>query len=227
MRKFRLRITMLVCICFGIFMLCERGEGARGNTNLADENASEIEYDCTNFIMSSLADTSECMLCGSDNNSIIHYLCGRNDLGIICLNSWNVLELYIHDPESSEQPIISSLCTGKEGCKISRTNHVSRGIAQVSICLGAESFLDVEKVGKSVCQDCLNRLIEITGNYDLEAEPDKMYDLCLYDFQTKKFYPLQPTNKEYYVRDYYIHIDYSDEHIEVTSIYAPETGREK
>lgn len=227
MKNYRIRVAAFVFFGLGIFVLSRFLVGAGIGLHFESGYFTKVEQKDIDSVLSSLMDVSECFLCGKGKQGIMKYFRNRDDLGIVCLNSWNVFEMNIRDLESLEQPIVSSLCTGKKGCKFSRTNHVSRGIAQVNICLGEESFFDIEKMGKSLCQDCLNRLIETTESYGLEAEPEKMYDLCLYDFQTQKLYSLQPANKGYYVRDYYIHIDYSGEHMEVIGVYAPETGRKK
>lgn len=174
-----------------------------------------------NLAESSLDNESECFFCGTDGRSIMQYLRGRDDLGIICLNSGNILEMQVCGTASQELPIFSSMGTGEHGCRFSRSNYAGRGISEVSISLGEKSYLMIESLRERLCQDCLDKvaeMIERCGSQEGEEEP---YDLCMVDFQTQELYPLQRSRTSYLVRDYYIHIDYSDSQIDMTAVFVP------
>ncbi len=89
------------------------------------------------------------------------------------------------------------------------------------------SYLNIEKVKGRLCQDCLDRIIEMAENYCLPQWSERPYDLCIVDFQTKELYPLQQSIKDYLIRDYYVHIDCSDDQIRVLAAYTPEKRQGK
>ena len=46
---------------------------------------------------STLADPAECYLCGNHNRSLMSMFRGRDDLGVICVNDWYVMDMQIRN----------------------------------------------------------------------------------------------------------------------------------
>ena len=58
--------------------------------------------------------------------------------------------------------------------------------------------------------------------YGLGNETAKSRDLCLVDFRTLELYSLQGDYISYYVRDYYVQVnDSNEEKVKISAIYAP------
>ena len=111
--------------------------------------------------------------------------------------------------------------TGEGGDFFSSTQTPSRGISTVEVSYGEDSILDVEKAKAILCQDCLDKLLSVMETYGPEGEEPKPRDLCLVDFQTQELYSLQEQYASYYIRDYYVRLDQTDDGMEVEAVYAP------
>ena len=111
--------------------------------------------------------------------------------------------------------------TGEGGDFFSSTQTPSRGISTVEVSYGEDSILDVEKAKTTLCQDCLDKLLAVMETYGPEGEEPKPWDLCLVDFQTLELYSLQEQYASYYIRDYYVRLDQTDDGMEVEAVYAP------
>lgn len=112
--------------------------------------------------------------------------------------------------------------TGEGGDFFSSTQIPSRGISTVEVRYGEDSILDVEKAKTILCQDCLDRLLSVMETYGPEGEEPKPRDLCLVDFQTLELYCLQEQYASYYIRDYYVRLDQTEDGMEIEAVYAPE-----
>ena len=91
----------------------------------------------------------------------------------------------------------------------------------MKVSYGEDSILDVEKAKTILCQDCLDKLLAVMETYGPEGEEPKPRDLCLVDFQTLELYSLQEQHASYYIRDYYVRLDQTDDGMEVEAVYAP------
>ena len=111
--------------------------------------------------------------------------------------------------------------TGEGGDFFSSTQTPSRGISTVEVSYGKDSILDVEKVNNVLCQNCLDKLLDVMETYGPEGEEPKPRDLCLVDFQTLELYSLQEQYASYYIRDYYVRLDQTEDGMEVEAVYAP------
>ena len=61
----------------------------------------------------------------------------------------------------------------------------------------------------------------VMETYGPEGEEPKPRDLCLVDFQTLELYSLQEQYVSYYIRDYYVRLDQTDDGMKVEAVYAP------
>lgn len=179
-------------------------------------------------VTSGLENVEECYLCGKHNRSLMPYFRKFDDLGIICLNTWYVLDMQIrnHDEEGNligpqGGTTWGHTGTGEDSCLFIRSGNSDRGISEVSVDIKEKSYFDVDNVKDHLCQECLDKILKALETYGPEGEPVKPYDLCLVDFQTLEIYSLQDRYISHSVRDYYVYIEHEDEKINVTAIYAP------
>lgn len=180
-------------------------------------------------VKSKLKNTEECYLCGHSNQSLMGMYRNYEDLGVICVNDWYVLDMQIRNHDDSGNLIgaqgstnitCGGLGEGKHSYYCSPNS--DRGISSVTIHDGEDDIFDVKKVQEHLCQTCLDKVLEVMAVYGPENEPAHPRDLCLVDFQTLELYSLQGDYSAYYVGDYYVQVDDSrEDEVKVTAIYAP------
>ena len=171
---------------------------------------------------SALDDLAECYLCGNHNRSLMSMFRGRDDLGVICVNDWYVMDMQIRNLDGMGGGG-SGWTVGAEGaCSFQTDRNPERGISEVTVEYGTNSIFDVKKVQEHLCQTCLDKLLEVMDSYGGEGEESGARDVCLVDFQTLELYSLQEHYISHYIRDYYVQIDGRDgDELEVIGIYAP------
>lgn len=171
---------------------------------------------------STLENTEECYLCGNHKRSLMGMFRGKDDLGVICVNDWYVLDMQIRNLNGMGGGG-SGWTVGEEGaCSFQTDRNPERGISEVTVEYGTDSIFDVKKVQSHLCQTCLDKLLEVMDSYGYEGEKSGARDVCLVDFKTLELYSLQEHYISHYIRDYYVRIDGSkDEKVEVMGFYAP------
>ena len=154
-----------------------------------------MEYKELPAVQSELSDPEGCYLCGTAKESLMGYFRQFDDLGIISVNQWYVLDFGIlpHEEDGADTSGTRTAMTGtgEGGDFFSSTQTPSRGISTVEVSYGEDSILDVEKAKAILCQDCLDKLLAVMETYGPEGEEPKPRDLCLVDFQTLELYSLQ------------------------------------
>lgn len=231
MKKIGIIITVsIVSLMAGIGV----GKGVEGyrqnNKNEVQEESVVCEWKKPESVKSKLKDPDKCYLCGYDNRSLMGLFRKYDDLGIICVNNWYVLDMKIRNHDDAGNLIgpqghinTTFTGTGEGGCFFHASPNSDRGISDVTVSYGENSILDVKFIRKHLCQDCLDKLIAVMETYGPEDEPWKPRDLCLVDFNTLELYSLQGNYSSYYVGDYYVEVDDSrEEELKVTAVYAPE-----
>lgn len=171
---------------------------------------------------STLENPEECYLCGNHNRSLMSMFRGRDDLGVICVNDWYVMDMQIRNLDGMGGGG-SGWTVGAEGaCSFQTDRNPERGISEVMVEYGENSIFDVKKVQSHLCQTCLDKLLEVMESYGEVGKESGARDVCLMDFQTLELYSLQEHYISHYIRDYYVQIDGLDgEELEVIGIYAP------
>ena len=178
---------------------------------------------------SRLKNSEECYLCGSSAQSLMDLLRGYEDLGVIFVNDWYVLDMRIrnHDDDGNLTGAqghinITSGGLGKGKHFYYCSPNSDRGSSDLTIYDGENDVFDVKKVQKHLCQTCLDKVLEVMEVYGSEDEPARPRDLCLVDFQTLELYSLQGDYSAYTVRDYYVQIDDSrEDEVQIMAFYAP------
>ncbi len=171
---------------------------------------------------SALDDLAECYLCGNHNRSLMSMFRGRDDLGVICVNDWYVMDMQIRNLDGMGGGGSGRTVGAEEACSFQTDRNPERGISEVTVEYGANSIFDVKKVQNHLCQTCLDKLLEVMNCYRYEGEESGARDICLVDFQTLELYSLQEHYISHYIRDYYVQVDGQDgKELEVTGIYTP------
>ena len=147
---------------------------------------------------------------------------GRDDLGVICVNDWYVMDMQIRNLDGMGGGGSGWTVGAKGACSFRTDRNPERGISEVTVEYGENSIFDVKKVQSHLCQTCLDKLLEVMDSYSEEGKELGAKDVCLVDFQTLELYSLQEHYISHYIRDYYVQIDGRDgDELEVIGIYAP------
>jgi len=171
---------------------------------------------------STLSDPAECYLCGNLNRSLMSMFRGRDDLGVICVNDWYVMDMQIRNLDGMGGGGSGWTVGEEDSCSFQTDRYPERGISEITVEYGANSIFDVKKVQGHLCQTCLDKLLEVMDSCGYEGEEMGAKDICMVDFQTLELYSLQEHYISHYIRDYYVQIDGRDgDELEVIGIYAP------
>ena len=185
-----------------------------------DSQESEQCQITQGLVTSTMDNKEESCLGASNSRSLMGMYQGEDDLGIISLNNWYVLDMGVgkaEDETMSGQNSSRITATGEGGCIFHVDQNHARRISEVRIEYDEENYFDVDKVRGYLCQTCLDKLIDVI---DVCGDSECPVALCMIDFQTQELYSLQEQYVTYYIRDYYVKIE-SDEEKIVTAVYAP------
>lgn len=208
---------------------------AQEGTDQQDAKQETKEYVTTErkapkSVKSNVKDKEDCYLCGDHQRSVAWLYNGYDDLGVICVNEWYIFDVMVRnhaDDGSLTGPSgsASSRYTGnakKEDCLFYAMSNSDRGISEVDVSYGKNSYLDTEAVREKLCQGCLDKLWEVMEVRVPEGEDANPRDLCLVDFNTLELYSLQGIYSGFSAGDYWVEVDTSDEdRLQVRAIYAP------
>lgn len=107
---------------------------------------------------SELKDISTCYLCGLNNESLMGGFQGSDDIGIISLLDWYIVELRLDSYKDSKGSQIAYTNTG--GTFYSTGGSPSRGMANAEIMLPDTYKLDMNFLVEHLCQKCLDKITE-------------------------------------------------------------------
>ncbi len=110
---------------------------------------------------STLSDPAECYLCGNHNRSLMSMFRGRDDLGVICVNDWYVMDMQIRNLDGMGGGGSGWTVGAEEACSFQTDRNLERGISEVTVEYGTNSIFDVKKVQEHLCQTCLDKLLEV------------------------------------------------------------------
>ena len=223
MKRYRITIIIgglmfLAGLAIGLRLLAMRASNLQ-----MDSRESEQCQVTQGAVKSALDNKEECCLCGSNSRSLMGMYRGKDDLGIISLNNWYVLDMGVgkaEDETMSGQNSSRITATGEGGCIFHVDQNHARRISEVQIEYGEEDYFDVDKVRGYLCQTCLDKLIDVI---DVYGDSECPVGLCMIDFQTQELYSLQEQYASYYIRDYYVRLDQTVEGMEIEAVYAPES----
>lgn len=207
--------------CIMICLLFWKTGDSTAESATDHNSTSYMEY---GQIESKLQDKNSCYLCGTAPESLMGYYRQFDTIGIIGLNEWYVLDLRIQEydengksADASSGTSYSSVNTGGINYSVNATP--SRGMTHATLSSNADPFIHTT-VQNHLCQPCLDK---VTNTLNGHFEKGKEYYLpfCLVDFSTLELYPMQKTNIAYFVKDYWVELNHTDDHIEVKAYYLP------
>lgn len=202
-RYYKIRVEVVWGIVVGALALLmtvfgERkwsGNGGKEGIEMAQEDMREAIDVSFGGMKSELNDTKECYLCGNNDRK------GNEIVGDISDNTTH----------------------GNTGeISYSRRGTISRGMAEIDVTLPEDYGLDTGLLQKNLCQECLDKVAESLEYWKWEDEEREAVPLCLVDFETLEIYPMQNKYVGYFIRDYWIEMDFDENKVEVGAYYLPE-----
>lgn len=184
----------------------------------------DVTYD---HLTSKLSDSSECFICGSHEMSLMPYYRKFDTIGIISLTEWYVIDLGLkeYDEVGKEMPSQGNTSMSNiplDTVKFSTTSTSSRGMASAKITPTDGYKLKTKELEKHLCSDCLPKVAEaLEHSYKKGAPKKETIPLILIDFDTLDVYSMQGLYTGYFVRDYWLEFEFTDEHIELDAYYLP------
>lgn len=191
----RIRYIISFCILFGLNIFV----GCSIHTSSPADNLI-----CSNI------DANECILCGNNPKSQLTYYGGQENIGIINLNSFDIIPLDINQYNNNGELInqavnhtVSKLsCYDENDLQVSVSSNPNRDYADGYVVFNKDTTLDTDQASNLYCQTCLTQIV---NNYSFT------YGIGIIDFQTNEIQVFK--NNETYIitEDYYISYNIEDE----------------
>lgn len=221
------RIIFGLIILF-IAVLCGTKEiNNRNDTTMEPESRRESIDVTFEEVESNLSNIGQCYLCGNSRRSQMGYYRNFDTIGLISLNDWYVLDFPLKNYDNSGNKVIGeksdNLMNGNTGEIIySRSGTVSRGMAGIRVTLPKDYKLNMNILQENLCQECLDKVTESLDYWKWKDEEKGAIPLCLVDFETLEIYPVQNRYIAYFIRDYWVELDFKEDEIRIEAFYLPE-----
>lgn len=178
-------------------------------------------------LRSSLENTSECYLCGNAEESLMSYFRNFDTIGLISLNDWYVIDFplknYDENGNEVESATSTSFLSGNTGeISYSSDGTPSRGMASIDVTLLENYEIDTNMLENHLCQNCLSKVEASLEYRKTDGENKEAIPLCIVDFKILEIYSLQDYWRAYFVRDYYVEMDFDDNIVRTEVFYLPE-----
>lgn len=194
-------IILLLCV-LTILSGCSKAEtpDADGQTHYSPEEKEEIVY-------TSKITKEECYLCSKAGKTLLPAYAGQNNVGIICINTFDMSPVTInryddHGKLIEEEAGYMSMTHnsfGEDGISTSVNANPDRGYADVNVYLKSNDVVDKKSVESMLCQDCLTTIMD-------EAW-DEPYGIGVINFETLEVRLFEEKITAFTFGDYYIDID--------------------
>ncbi len=177
-----------------------------GCTAPAAPETESTEYVHTPYV--SAISAADCYVCGENPDSPLESYWGEDNVGILCLNTFQVLRLEInryHFGELIEKPagVLQQLGMRCDESYVHATIEPDRGYAHVQIP-GQHKAIDTEAIQSHLCQGCLDEINNIYfGGY-----PPKSY--AIVNFSDKTIRPLIRHTTFFVSDNYGINCDFEE-----------------
>lgn len=179
---------------------------------------------------SKLEDEESCFLCGYSNQSLMGYYRKFDTIGLISLNDWYVLDFHLKNYDENGVEVTdsgySNITSGNTGEIIYYSDGSPKsGMASIDVTLQEDYRLDVEFIQNTLCQECLDKVVESLEYTKWKNEKKEAFPLCLVDFETLEIYSLQDWHRGCRIRDYWVEIQPDEEknRIEVEVFRLPDS----
>lgn len=229
--KIRTDVFWMFVISVAVLMFIGNSEKLQTIRQKNDEmdaasNWQQIE-ETTPALLSKLEDKKWCYLCGSSDNSMMDYYRKFDTIGLISLNDWHILDFQLKNYDENGKEIkdkgSNQIFFGNTG-EISYLSQgtPSRGMAEISVTLPDNYSLNTDVIENNLYQKCLNKVTSTLKYWNSEDEEKKTIPLCMVDFDTLEIYSLQDYFRAYFIRDYWVKMDFQGNNIEIETFYLPE-----
>lgn len=216
-------LIIVILAGFLVFQICNRIDKSKSSEYTPVEYV-DVTYE---HLTSGLSDSSTCFICGNHAMSLMPYYRKFDTIGIISLTEWYVIDLGLKEydevgKEMPDQNGTSMRNTNLETIKFSINSTPSRGMASVEITPADGCHLSTKELEQNLCIDCLPKVTEVLEHsYRKDGEKKETIPLILIDFETLDVYSMQDYYRGYFVRDYWVELDFVDNKIEVDAYYLP------
>ena len=178
-------------------------------------------------LLSKLEDNKQCYLCGNSDYSMMDYYRRFDTIGLISLNDWHVLDFQLKHYDENGKEIkgqsSNQMFFGNTGeITYHSQGTPSRGMAEIKVTLPDDYKLNTDMIENNLCQECLNKVTSTLKYWESEDERKKTIPLCLIDFETLEFYSLQDYFRAYFIRDYWVEMDFNENDVDIEVFYLPE-----
>lgn len=149
----------------------------------------------------------ECFLCGGGLDHVYWECLGQNNVGLISLNSFDLLPVEINRYDSNGEIIgenvgytkVQRYSVQDDGFSVYMTVSPDRGVGEAIIALNDDKELKLEKTAHYLCTDHFR---ELTTKLR-----DDSYGLGIIDLYGAKIYPMNDNIISFLAGDYYIYCD--------------------
>lgn len=157
--------------------------------------------------------TEECFLCAGT--------WGRNNVGIISLNTFEIAEVEINRYDLKGQLIeeragifsMRNRQLGEDGLRVVIGEDPDRGYATLRVTPGSDQWADRHKAAKFLCEDCLAKIWPEDGREKIGFGAIDLTtgEIKVFDRQTLGFG----------VGDFYVHCDWEENGVDLLIFYSP------
>ncbi len=194
-------IPFLLCI-----MLVLSG-CANAKPQSTSNNQSYVDDEKEEIIYTSKIQKSECALCNKGGKTLLPAYAGQNNVGIICINTFDISPVSINRYDDFgnliEEPAghmtMNHNSFGEGRMSTSTSAVYDRGYANVDVSFTDDKTVDKDSVEKLLCQDCLTTIMD-----DAWDEP---YGIGVINFETLEVKLFEENVTAFSFGDYYIDID--------------------
>lgn len=178
------------------------------------------------YLTSELKDQTQCFICGSPQKSLMPYYRKFDTIGVISFNDQYVFDLGLKSYDETGKETDSStnssiLSTHLDNVSFSLNSTPSRGMSHATITLPENYKLNTKILEENLCADCLSKVAATLEHSYCKGENGETIPLCLIDFNTLEAYSLQGLYTGYFVRDYWIELNLTENEIELSAYYLP------
>lgn len=194
-------LTLLLCAML-VLSGCANNETSdtKGQSHYSPDEKEEINY-------TSKITKEDCFLCSKAGKTLLPAYAGQNNVGIICINTFDMSPVTInrYDDHGNliEEPAGYMSTThnsfGEDGISTSVMANPDRGHADVHVYLKSHNSVNKKSVESMLCQDCLTAIMD-------EAW-DTPYGIGVINFETLEVRLFEENITAFTFGDYYIDID--------------------
>ncbi len=189
------------------------------------ENQTRVEVTYEGWY-SELSDSAQCLLCTECVLEETDRKYDSDNIGLVLLNSWTILDFQLKDYNRTEDDIEVPKDSGirygyTDEISYLTTSEPARGMAKIRLTLPEHCQTDKHFVRQNLCQPCLDKVAASLSFWKWEKEEKEALPFCLIDFQTSEIYPVQDWYRSYFIRDYWIELDFEDMDVCVKAYYLP------